>query len=69
MPAGDAVLAAARGGYVERIEIERLVALAEQHDAVVRVLAVPGDHVLEGDPVLEIGRSSAETRRRRSRRS
>lgn len=62
VPAGDAVLAAPRGGYVERIEIERLVALAAQHDAVVRVLATPGDHVLEGDPVLEIGRSSAETR-------
>ncbi|MDY0912781.1 DUF2254 domain-containing protein [Rathayibacter festucae] len=53
-PAGGVVLAAPRAGYVEQLEIERLVALGARHDAVLRVLAQPGDHVLAGDPVLEV---------------
>ncbi|NQX15724.1 DUF2254 domain-containing protein [Rathayibacter sp. VKM Ac-2857] len=53
-PAGGVVLAAPRAGYVEQLEIERLVALGARHDAVLRVLAQPGDHVLAGDPVLEL---------------
>ncbi|QHF21917.1 DUF2254 domain-containing protein [Rathayibacter sp. VKM Ac-2762] len=55
-PAGrePVVLRAVRGGYVEQLEIERLVALARRGDARLRVLALPGDHVLVGDPVLEV---------------
>ncbi|PPH95623.1 DUF2254 domain-containing protein [Rathayibacter sp. AY1B7] len=55
-PAGrePVVLRAVRGGYVEQLEIERLVALARSGDARLRVLALPGDHVLVGDPVLEV---------------
>ncbi|KQQ05819.1 MULTISPECIES: DUF2254 domain-containing protein [unclassified Rathayibacter] len=53
-PRGSATLAAPRGGYVEQIEIERLVELARRDGAVLRVLALPGDHVLTGDPVLEV---------------
>ncbi|PPH45426.1 DUF2254 domain-containing protein [Rathayibacter sp. AY1C9] len=55
-PAGrePVVLRAVRGGYVEQLEVERLVALARRGDARLRVLALPGDHVLVGDPVLEV---------------
>lgn len=53
-PAGGVVLTAPRSGYVEQLEFERLVALAARHDAVLRMLAQPGDHVLAGDPVLEV---------------
>ncbi|PPI23963.1 DUF2254 domain-containing protein [Rathayibacter sp. AY1B1] len=48
------VLRAVRGGYVEQLEIERLVALARRGDTRLQVLALPGDHVLVGDPVLEV---------------
>ena len=53
-PAGGVVLTAPRSGYVEQLEFERLVALGARHDAVLRMLAQPGDHVLAGDPVLEV---------------
>jgi uncharacterized membrane protein len=53
-PAGGVVLTAPRSGYVEQLEFERLVALGARHDAVLRMLASPGDHVLVGDPVLEL---------------
>ncbi|ROP56732.1 MULTISPECIES: DUF2254 domain-containing protein [unclassified Rathayibacter] len=53
-PAGGVVLTAPRSGYVEQLEFERLVALGARHDAVLRTLASPGDHVLAGDPVLEL---------------
>ncbi|QHC60190.1 DUF2254 domain-containing protein [Rathayibacter sp. VKM Ac-2760] len=57
-PGGGVVLVAPRAGYVEQLEIERLVALGARNDAVLRVLAQPGDHVLAGDPVLEVAGSA-----------
>ncbi|NQX05401.1 DUF2254 domain-containing protein [Rathayibacter sp. VKM Ac-2856] len=53
-PSGGVVLTAPRAGYIEQLELERLVALGARHDAVLRMLAQPGDHVLAGDPVLEV---------------
>ena len=61
-PTGGIVLTAPRSGYVEQLEFERLVALGARHDAVLRALAQPGDHVLAGDPVLEVaGRGDDST--------
>ena len=47
-------LPAERSGYVERIEIARLVAAARADGAVYRMLALPGTHVLRGDPLLAV---------------
>ena len=45
-------ITAERSGYVERIEITRLVAAARSEGAVYRMLALPGTHVLRGDPLV-----------------
>jgi len=45
-------ITAERSGYVERIEIARLVSAARSEGAVYRVLALPGTHVLRGDPLV-----------------
>lgn len=38
-------------GYVQYVDIDALVAWAESNDTVVHVLAPPGTHVLEGEPI------------------
>lgn len=38
-------------GYVARVHIETLVALATAHDRVYRIVAIPGTYVLVGDPL------------------
>lgn len=47
-------LTAERSGYVERIDTTRLVAAARSEDSVFRVLALPGAHVLRGDPLVTV---------------
>ena len=39
-------------GYIERVDLEGLARWADRHDAVVRVLAMPGDHVIPGDALV-----------------
>ena len=49
-----------RDGYVQSIDWQRLVAWAVDHDQVVDVRAMPGDHVIEGDALLTIGTSPGD---------
>ena len=44
-----------RDGYVQSVDWQRLVAWAIDHDQVVDVRAMPGDHVIEGDTLLAVG--------------
>lgn len=57
------VVEASRGGFVQRVEVERLVASAREADVVVRVEARPGDLVVSGTPLLTVwtgdGRAAA----------
>ncbi len=46
-------------GYVQRIDVERLLAIAVRDDLLVRVLAQPGDFVAASDPVLGVWPSEA----------
>lgn len=48
-------VAATGSGYVEAIDHDALVRWAEAADCDVRILVRPGDHVVAGDPVAEIG--------------
>ena len=46
------VLAAPREGYIENVDIEKLRSHFEDSDCRVTVLGAPGQHVLEGQPIL-----------------
>lgn len=59
---GHRVLKAPSDGFLTRVDIRRLIALAEEADAVVALVAIPGDHVLEGD-VLALTTADEETSR------
>jgi uncharacterized membrane protein len=48
------VVRATRSGFVRLIDVEALVARARDQDAVVDVLARPGDHVMRGTPIAEV---------------
>ncbi|MBT0992962.1 DUF2254 domain-containing protein [Cellulomonas sp. DKR-3] len=54
------VVTAQRPGYVELVDIERLVRLASRHDAVVALTVTPGDHVVAGEAVAVVGGLPAE---------
>ena len=43
-----------QAGFVEAVSLEGLVEWAEEHSARIRLLCVPGDFLMTGDPVLEI---------------
>lgn len=46
--AGGAAVASLDTGYVQGIDVDDLVALAHQHDAVISLTVRPGDHVTKG---------------------
>lgn len=46
---------AAGDGYVQSVQWKRLVGWAAEHDCVIDAVAMPGDHVIEGDILLRIG--------------
>ena len=51
---GDAVVRAPRSGFVQRYDVEALVAAATAADAVVVLGVRPGDHVVLGTPVARL---------------
>ncbi|MCZ2826486.1 MULTISPECIES: DUF2254 domain-containing protein [unclassified Modestobacter] len=51
--AGELVHATA-SGYVRSVDVERLVQLAREHDAVVRIETRPGDHVVRLTPIATV---------------
>ncbi len=54
-PTGEeVVLHASTSGYVTQIEYLELVALAQQNQTYVDLLASPGDHLLKGDPLAHV---------------
>lgn len=42
-------------GYVQSVQWERIVRWAAEHDCVIEAVAMPGDHVIEGDILLRVG--------------
>ena len=48
-----------RDGYVQSVHWERLVAWARDHDRVVDTAAMPGGHLIEGDPLLRVAGSGS----------
>lgn len=46
---------ATEAGYVTSVEETALIRLARQHGTVIQVLAGPGAHVIEGEPLARIG--------------
>jgi uncharacterized membrane protein len=55
-PKGECVVAAPRSGYVQTVDLSKLVTVAVEHDLEVEVLAPPGTFVVRGEPVLQIQR-------------
>ncbi|WP_150308486.1 DUF2254 domain-containing protein [Planctomonas psychrotolerans] len=49
-------------GYVQHMNLDRLVALAIEHDLLIDVAAMPGDHVIAGEHVAKIRRGSGAAR-------
>lgn len=47
------VVRARSTGYVQYVDIDRLVSCARNGDGVLRVVATPGTYVLDGDPIAE----------------
>lgn len=54
----DPAVAASRSGYLQRVHVGELLALASRHDALVRLEIRPGDFVNVGAPLLRV-RASA----------
>ncbi|MGY2080296.1 DUF2254 domain-containing protein [Modestobacter sp. SYSU DS0657] len=48
------LVAATASGYVRSIDVDRLVKVAREHDAVVRIETRPGDHVVRRTPVATV---------------
>ncbi|RFA13741.1 hypothetical protein B7R21_07865 [Subtercola boreus] len=44
----------ASGGYVQRVDFDRLTHLASEHRVIVEVVAMPGTHVIAGEPLLRV---------------
>jgi len=49
-------------GYVQSVQWERLVSWAQEHDQVLQVVAMPGDHVIDTDVLMRVGRRPAAGR-------
>jgi len=56
-------------GYVQQVDLDALVRLAGEHDVVVDVVAMPGDHVIRGDALLRLDGRVTEDLAKRLRRS
>lgn len=54
VPSDAARVEAAKGGYLQLLDLEGLVMLAQQHDVVIHVGARPGDFVRRGEPLARI---------------
>lgn len=54
LPADSAVVSAQAAGFVTRVDPDALVAAAAECDGVIDLLAVPGHHVLVGEPLARI---------------
>lgn len=50
---------ATENGYVQSVQWDRLVSWAHEHDRVLQVVAMPGDHVIEDDVLMRVGRRPA----------
>jgi uncharacterized membrane protein len=53
LPAGD-VARSTSAGYVQHVDVTRLVHLATEHDLVIRVVATAGSYVLDGEVLAQI---------------
>lgn len=53
---------AGTSGYVQHLDVDRLVSLAEADDVIIRILTPPGTYVLEGDTVAEVMQPANATR-------
>ncbi len=58
------VVRADRGGYVEEMDEESVLRVAQRHNAVVRLQARPGDYVIAGTPILSVWPDVDEEARR-----
>lgn len=58
-PQQDELIASTRAGYVQRVNGDALLHLAEHHDAVFHVLRRPGDFVLAGQPLVSVSSATA----------
>ncbi|MEE3920891.1 DUF2254 family protein [Micromonospora sp. BRA006-A] len=54
LPPPVQVIAAAQPGMVEHVELDRLAALAREHDCTLSVLPAPGDFVVAGQPLIAV---------------
>jgi uncharacterized membrane protein len=48
------VIMSVAGGYVQVVDLQRLVRMASSHRCVITVTATPGTHVVSGEPLVEI---------------
>lgn len=48
------IVDARQGGYLQEVQVERLVRMAEERGATIRLLAVVGTYVLRGAPLAEV---------------
>jgi uncharacterized membrane protein len=53
------VIAARRGGYLQSVDTEGLVASAAEVDAVVRIIPIAGSFVMRGAPLAEVHPATA----------
>ncbi|MEW2441220.1 DUF2254 domain-containing protein [Micromonospora marina] len=54
LPPPVQVIAAAQPGMVEHVDLDRLAALAREHDCALSVLPAPGDFVVAGQPLIAV---------------
>lgn len=50
----SSVLPSTRSGYIEALDSDRLVALAREHDLILRLIHRPGDFVVAGAPLVVV---------------
>ncbi len=60
LPAAGSTIAATRTGYVDALDEEALLALAIERDLILTVLAIPGDFVHRGRPLLRVAPAGAD---------
>ena len=61
IPGYAVTLAAPRGGYLQGIDVLRLVPMLERHDLDVRLLPLLGYHVVEGEPLATVWHHAARS--------
>jgi uncharacterized membrane protein len=61
IPGYAVTLAAPRGGYLQGIDVLRLVPILERHDLDVRLLPLLGYHVVEGEPPATVWHHAARS--------